>query len=180
EERLGPEDHGRVVRKRDLRVEQEPHAHGAPRGLDADPVDLADRHAPVRHDVALRELPHALEADVHGNARAPEVRALQPQRAHHADHDGRDDDDADAALLPPVHLTDSMRSGLPSMNPRTTGSDESRISSGVPSARIRPSWSIAIRSEIRKALVMSCVMTTPVTCSSSAIRMMSSSIMAVV
>jgi hypothetical protein len=61
------------------------------------------------------------------------------------------------------------------MNARITGSSEFRKSSGVPSSRHVPSYSIANRSATRKALSMSWVMTIPVTPSSSFIRLMSRS-----
>src|SRR5439155_1262366 len=129
----------RLRGRRDARVNLEiglhPVSRSQPNRFDAPDTDAA------QHDRASRaEATDGPEAgDIH-RLRLPEVRAGEPQRAAHDQRERGDDDDADGKLVLALH------SARPSMNWRTTGSSVPWISSTLPTCRIRPSYSIAIRS----------------------------------
>src|SRR5690606_17471298 len=126
--------------------------------LQLDGLDAADRHAAQLHVVALHHRADVPEARADLLLLGAQDGAPQEDRPEDDEQDAGQDDCTDQDIVASSHApTSCASSGLPSMNPFTTGSSVARISSGVPTCRMLPLCSIAMRSPIRYALVMSCV-----------------------
>ncbi len=149
EQRFRRQQHDRVLRQR--RVPSDAHAHddAGPAGLERDVLDPADRHAAQLHGVADQHLADLPEPRLKRDPLSAEAGALEPQGPEEDQGDAEQDHRPDGHLRSLPHATSSTSSGRPSMKARTSGSSVARISSGVPTKRICPSWSIAIRSATR-------------------------------
>src|SRR5262249_15996972 len=152
---------------------------------DASRLHAADHDG--RPDLAASHVAHAR---MDGALARADLRAAEPER-HPGHRDRRDDhDEPDHEIILSLHRPPpgagaargptSSRVGRASMNCRTTGSVECWISCTVPTCRTLPSYRSAMREATRYALRMSCVMTTPVTPSCFCMRIISSSITALV
>src|SRR5690606_3272265 len=155
--------------------------HGLPVRLQRHGLDAPDRHATQLDVIALHDRTDRTETCTDLLLLGAEDRTAQEDRAKDDEQDPGKDDCADEDIVASPHApTSCSSSGLPSMNPFTTGSSVARISSGVPTCRMPPLYSIAMRSPTRYALVMSCVTTMLVTPSSSFMRNTSRSMTVVV
>ena len=118
-------------------------------GRQADRLHPAHAHATERHRTTHLEPTHGAEPRGRQRFGGAQARLGEPERAGHDHGQRHQHHETDQEFIRALHVPTASAgasSGRPSMNWRTTGSSVAWISATVPTCRIRPSYSIAIRS----------------------------------